>query len=205
MKITRKWCFILYHLYFPLKVQVIAIKENLAFKGRRPHLVRTIDDTSLPQDIRDPNISFADFSESARWWSPWSALVGWALLHQTHQNLTKLRSSKSIDQSVIFVKKHSFSLPNLTCILWQSPLHLAVVAGHRCLQRDRSSRWEFDLDSSISNFAIARKISTFRNRKVSVIFRKNSVSVYVGHTWRVLIKFLWSNSLHYSQVFFYVN
>jgi len=109
MKITRKWCFILYHLYFPLKVQVITIKENLAFKGRRPHL-RTIDDTSLPQGIRDPNISFADFSESARWWSPWSALIGWALLHQTHQNLTKLRSNKSIDQSVIFVNRQTVSV-----------------------------------------------------------------------------------------------
>lgn len=123
------------HLYLPLKVQVTTREENLAFKGHRPHLVRTIDDTSLPRGVRDPTSALQTFrsrrddaiplKRSDRVSPPSSSPS------ESHE-----ASFQRVVTSVCNFREETSSVAS-SASLGNFP---AAVAGHRRPQRDRSSR-----------------------------------------------------------------
>lgn len=105
--------------------------------------------------IGHPNIGLADFSESARWHASLEALSS-----DTREG--RLSSIKHIRTSRSFVaisskpqtrdQQFAASSRRRVLLAGRHCFPIVVVAHHRRLRRDRSSRWDHDLDSSFQNF-----------------------------------------------------
>lgn len=158
------------HLYLILKVQVLVqqgkIRKDPTVKGRRPRIVWTIDRASLPQGICDPTSALQTFrsrrDDAISLKRP--RRVGRPPSNPSEPYEVSLHPAAARHtQLVIFARTRELAS---TCNAWRD-YHYSprLPFRHRHFQRDRSSRWELDLDLFFPNFAAVRECLILRNGK----------------------------------------
>lgn len=202
---NNKWCLHFLSPTFAVESKGIVREDSLMFKGRRPHLVQTIDDTSLPRDICDPTSALQTFRSRRDDVSPWSALIGWALLHQAHQILSKLRFSKSVDsQSVIFVGRRGLGSRVIEFYVHPSTV-LAVIGPSLIISVFNAIDFQGESLTLIRPFLIPLaaplKSSILRDNRVTFVKKQTSVNIRLNIIRRTFMEYprvfpIFSNVLH---------